>query len=154
MPEKAWNLGWFLMPKWEALECQNSNISWYLLQNMSFGRFRNLIENRCRNGSQNDSKIEPWAPKGRHFEILGCLLGCLIFDEFSIGKKSNKNRHLSAKVVQKAKFSEARRNARGQWGTIGGSRTWRFGKEFGMRFSFELVLPHAVFPHEGGGGFN
>jgi len=70
---------------------------------MSFGRFRNLIENRCRNGSQNDSKIEPWAPKGRHFEILGCLLGCLIFDEFSIGKKWTTNQKNEGQCGPKGK---------------------------------------------------
>ena len=34
------------------------------------------------------------------------------------------NQKMEAKVIQKAKFSEARRNARGQQGTIGGSRNW------------------------------
>ena len=98
-------------------------------------------------------KIDVWASEGRIFAILGRFLRSRIFDEFSIGKKSTKNRHLSAKVVQKAKFSEARRNVRSHWGTIGGSRTWRFGKEFGMRFDLEFLIRHAVFPHEGGGGF-
>ena len=46
---------------------------------------------------------------------------------------------MSAKVVQKAKFSEARRNVRGQWGTIGGSRTEDL-EEFGMRFENGFVL--------------
>ena len=56
-------------------------------------------------------------------------------------KKIVKNRHLSGKVVQKAKFSEARRKARGQWGTIGGSRIEDLeNKNIGL----ELVLPHAV----------
>ena len=76
-----------MMPKWDALGSKNSNIPLELLQNMTFERLRKLIEKGCQNGS----KIEPWALLGRIFEILGCLLRRLIFDEFSVGKKSTKN---------------------------------------------------------------
>ena len=38
-----------------------------------------------------DPKIDIWALRGQICEILGGLLRSLIFDEFSIGKKSAKN---------------------------------------------------------------
>ena len=60
---------------------------------------------------------EKWS-LGRFVVMLGGLLRYQIFDETSIGKKCT-----GAKVFQKAKFSEARQNAWGQRGTIGGSRT-------------------------------
>ena len=40
---------------------------------------------------KSDPKIDVWAIKGPTFEVLGAFLRSLIFDEFSIGKKSAKN---------------------------------------------------------------
>ena len=101
------------MPKWETLRCQKGNISLYLLQNMSFRRFRNLIKNGCKKGCKNDLKIDLWALGGRIFEILGGFLRGLIFDEFSIGKKSAKNRENGGPWLLKAKFIDI-------WGGVGG----------------------------------
>ena len=41
--------------------------------------------------SKSDPKIDVWAIRGPTFEVLGRFLRGLIFDEFSIGKKSAKN---------------------------------------------------------------
>ena len=37
---------------------------------------------------KSDPKIDIWALRGQIFEIWGCFLGSLNFDEFSIGEKS------------------------------------------------------------------
>ena len=39
----------------------------------------------------NEPKIDVWAIRGPTFEVLGAFLRSLIFNEFSIGKKSAKN---------------------------------------------------------------
>ena len=65
---------------------------------------------------------EKWS-LGRFVLNLGGLLRSPIFEEIWVGKKTRTNQKMNAKVFQKAKFPEARRNVRGQWGTIGGSRT-------------------------------
>ena len=40
---------------------------------------------------KSEHKIDLWAIRGPTFEVLGRFLRGLIFDEFSIGKKSAKN---------------------------------------------------------------
>ena len=74
-------------------------------------------------GAKMVPKMDEKSSLGNLFVILGGLLRCLIFDEISISKKWTKNQKMGPNVFQKAKFSEARRNARGQRGTVGGSRT-------------------------------
>ena len=86
---------------------------------MSFGRFRNFIENRCQNGSQNDSKIEPWAQKGRHFEILGALFGAWFFDEFS-SSSGPKIRKMGPRSSKRQSFRRPGGMSRAAGGSFGG----------------------------------
>ena len=69
-------------------------------------------------------KNQPWF---FFFVISSGLLGRPIFDEILVGKKMTtnpKNESQSGpKVGANANWGSARRNVRGQWGTIGGSRT-------------------------------
>ena len=64
-------------------------------------------------GSKNALQIDALALGGRIFEILGVFLRALIFDEFSIGKKSAKNRENGGPWLLKAKFIDI-------WGGVGG----------------------------------
>ena len=98
------------------------------------GGFRRLcinpdfMENGCQNGSKNYPEIDILELGGPIFEILGGFWRMQIFDEFLICKKCAKNHKNQRLGSQKAKFSDARRNARGRWGDIGGLRTLRFEK--------------------------
>ena len=64
-----------------------------------------------------DPKIDVWAIRCPTFEVLGAFLRSLIFDEFSIRKKSAKNLTFgfrgSTKGGQRAILREGRRVGRG-----------------------------------------
>ena len=56
-----------------------------------YEEMKNFMQNPCQNEPKSDPKIDVWAIRGPTFEVLGAFLRSLIFDEFSIGKKSAKN---------------------------------------------------------------
>ncbi len=56
-----------------------------------YEEMKNFMQNPCQNGPKSDPKIDVWAIRGPTFEVLGAFLRSLIFDEFSIGKKSIEN---------------------------------------------------------------
>ena len=55
-------------------------------------------------GPKRQPKIDVWAIRGATFEVLGAFLRSLIFDEFSIGKKSAKNLTFGVRGSAKGDF--------------------------------------------------
>ena len=62
-----------------------------VLQNTRFHVSHKCIENVRQKGSNNESKVELWAFRGLSFKFSEGFWRGLIFDDFSIGKKSAEN---------------------------------------------------------------
>ena len=55
---------------------------------VDYDKILNFMKIYAKMDPKSDPKINIWALRGPIFEILGGFLRSLIFDEFSIGKKS------------------------------------------------------------------
>ena len=53
-----------------------------------YEEIKNFMKIHAKNDPKSEPKIDVWAIRGPTFEVLGAFLRSLIFDEFSIGKKS------------------------------------------------------------------
>ena len=56
-----------------------------------YDKIENFMKINAKIDPKNEPKIDVWAIRGPTFEVLGAFLRSLIFNEFSIGKKSTKN---------------------------------------------------------------
>ena len=56
-----------------------------------YAKIDNFMKIDAKINPKNEAKIDGWAIRGPTFETLGEFLRSLIFDEFSIGRKSAKN---------------------------------------------------------------
>ena len=56
-----------------------------------YEEIKNFMKIHAKMDPKSEPKIDVWAIRGPTFEVLGRFLRGLIFDEFSIGKKSMKN---------------------------------------------------------------
>ena len=56
-----------------------------------YDKIENFMKIYAKMDPKSDPKIDVWAIRGPTFEVLGAFLRSLIFNEFSIGKKSAKN---------------------------------------------------------------
>ena len=82
-----------------------------------YEEIKNFMKIHAKIDPKSDPKIDLWATRDPTFEILGRFLRGLIFDEFSIGKKSVKNPTFgvrgSAKGDLRAVCVQGRRIGRG-----------------------------------------
>ena len=69
-----------------------------------FSAFPTFSGKRFQKGSQNDIKVEALGAWGSGFQILGCFLRGLFFDEFSSGQNFSENPEIGGFEVKKAKF--------------------------------------------------
>ena len=58
---------------------------------VDYDEIENFMKIYAKMEPKSDPKINVWAIRGPTFEVLGAFLRSLIFDEFSIGKKSVEN---------------------------------------------------------------